>query len=581
MNLGRLMRRMGMLLLGFSCSAQAVDHIDIQIGRLEYSGAVVEKLAASLDMQGRWQGQATLSNGDLAKMAELAKLPVKVTQGAVSGKAQFAGESQALNRVRLQAEVHDASFSDAEGLHAGEKVGGHLTLDASRVADRWAWSGQVDWNTGEVFWQPLYFAQGGVTFQGRGAYSDTAFSIEQATLGIAQVGEATLACELRLPDSTLQSLHAEARHLDLANAYAQLAKPYLEKTLLSRLEIAGHTDLSLTVQDAHLQAFDIALDSVDLADQDHRFALYKLNAHIPWSLAQPTQAVLTYDGGELLSMPLGTTSLAAKLDGYSLTSPNMTLPILDGALTLNDVSAAFLQQQWYWHLGASVSPISMADFSHAVGWPAMQGKVAASIPMVTYADGRLTADGAMGMDVFDGSILVTGLSLQNPLGQAPRLNADIQMRNLDLQLLTQTYSFGAMTGRLDGDIAGLELSRWQPVKFDANFHSSAGHYPRKISQRAVENISALGGAGAAAAIQRSFLRFFKEFNYEKLGLSCKLRQGVCSMNGVEPVQSGYVIVKGSGIPAITVLGYNRSVSWGELLSRIQRVTAGNAAPIIK
>jgi hypothetical protein len=60
-----------------------------------------------------------------------------------------------------------------------------------------------------------------------------------------------------------------------------------------------------------------------------------------------------------------------------------------------------------------------------------------------------------------------------------------------------------------------------------------------------------------------------------------LRKGVCQMDGVEPAKEGYVIVKGSGVPAITVLGYNHSVSWGELLSRLQRVTQGNTAPIIK
>ena len=275
-------------------------------------------------------------------------------------------------------------------------------------------------------------------------------------------------------------------------------------------------------------------------------------------------------------MPLGSTELVAALNGYSLTSPVLQLPVLDGTLMLKDVSAAFLQSQWHWHLSASLTPVSMADFSHAVGWPVMQGKMAASIPLVTYSNGQVVADGAMGFDVFDGSVLVRNLALQNPLGAAPRLQADVQMRNLDLELLTRTYSFGAMTGRLDGDVKNMELSRWQPVKFDADFHSSPGSYPRKISQRAVENISALGGAGAAVAIQRSFLRFFKEFNYAKIGLSCTLRNGVCTMDGAEKTSSGYVIVKGSGIPAITVLGYNRSVSWGELLERIRRITAGTA-----
>ncbi|HEX5538437.1 MAG TPA: hypothetical protein VFX01_01500, partial [Methylophilaceae bacterium] len=133
------------------------------------------------------------------------------------------------------------------------------------------------------------------------------------------------------------------------------------------------------------------------------------------------------------------------------------------------------------------------------------------------------------------------------------------------------------------------------VQFDAALYSSPGDYKKKISQRAVENISALGGAGAAAAIQRSFLRFFDEFNYKMIGLSCRLRNGQCLMGGIESVNNmtasgqavvnkstpAFVIVKGSGVPSITVMGYNHSVNWNELLSRLKRITEGNSKPIIK
>ena len=41
------------------------------------------------------------------------------------------------------------------------------------------------------------------------------------------------------------------------------------------------------------------------------------------------------------------------------------------------------------------------------------------------------------------------------------------------------------------------------------------------------------------------------------------------------VPQGYVIVRGGGIPAISVMGYNRNVGWRELLDRLKRVTEGN------
>jgi hypothetical protein len=177
--------------------------------------------------------------------------------------------------------------------------------------------------------------------------------------------------------------------------------------------------------------------------------------------------------------------------------------------------------------------------------------------------------------LFDGTITAQNLALENPLSKVPRLTGDIAMRNLDLDLLTRTFSFGKITGRIDADVKALELVNWDPVRFDVRVASSAGDYPRRISQAAVQNISALGGAGAAAAIQRSFLGFFETFGYSALGWSCRLELDVCHMGGIENTPQGYVLVKGGGIPAITVLGYNRNVGWHELLARLKRVTQGN------
>jgi hypothetical protein len=158
--------------------------------------------------------------------------------------------------------------------------------------------------------------------------------------------------------------------------------------------------------------------------------------------------------------------------------------------------------------------------------------------------------------VFDGTIVAKQVRLFDPFGKASRMHADLDMRGLDLDLLTRTFSFGNITGRIDAQVSGLELANWQPVTFDARVESSAGDYPRKISQTAVQNISALG-------------------------LSCKLKNNVCEMGGVEEAPQGYVIVKGGGIPAITVIGYNRYVSWQELIDRLKRIMQDNVHAIVE
>ena len=88
-------------------------------------------------------------------------------------------------------------------------------------------------------------------------------------------------------------------------------------------------------------------------------------------------------------------------------------------------------------------------------------------------------------------------------------------------------------------------------------------------------------ARAAAAVQRSVMGVFENFGYERIALSCVLRNGVCAMAGGEATVNGYYIVKGGGIPAINVMGYNHEVDWDELLNRLKRVTKGNRKAVVE
>lgn len=40
-------------------------------------------------------------------------------------------------------------------------------------------------------------------------------------------------------------------------------------------------------------------------------------------------------------------------------------------------------------------------------------------------------------------------------------------------------------------------------------------------------------------------------------------------------------MRGGGIPALNVIGYNRRVDWSELVNRLQRVVADNVTPELR
>ncbi|NCF80970.1 MAG: C4-dicarboxylate ABC transporter, partial [Proteobacteria bacterium] len=134
--------------------------------------------------------------------------------------------------------------------------------------------------------------------------------------------------------------------------------------------------------------------------------------------------------------------------------------------------------------------------------------------------------------------------------------------------------------RLQGGVHGLILKDWEPTTFDARFFTPDDDDSRhRISQRAVENLASLGGAGAV--LSSTFLRIFEEFSYRRLGISCRLNNGVCEMDGVAPAEGGYYIVEGGGLPPrIDVRGFNRRVDWEMLLSRLQLIVTSDG-PVIR
>jgi hypothetical protein len=371
--------------------------------------------------------------------------------------------------------------------------------------------------------------------------------------------------------------------LDAQAFYKQVLQPHFAGTALSDLKVGGALEIaSLRLRDAELEAVDVTLRDLSFEDANHRFAVVGASGRVPWHRSEETRLDLQVKGAEALRIPFGPTKLPVAMRGMRFRLEQVEIPVFDGKLTMKGFATDPPgEADWRWSFSGAVTPFSMERFTQALGWPMMHGVIGAEIPRVSYSRSTLRVGGALVFKVFDGSVEVHNIALADPFGKAPRFTADLAMKDLDLDLLTRTFSFGSIKGRVDADVAGLELSNWRPVKFDIRVRSSPGEYPRKISQKAVENITALGGASAAAAVQRVFLRFFEQFDYERLGWTCRLEKGVCLMGGVENTAQGYVLVKGAGVPALSVLGYNREVNWEVLLERMKRIAQDNVRAVVE
>lgn len=535
--------------------------------------------ATGVVKDGRWEVALEIDKGRIARFAALVpEREPRPRGGTVSGTVTIHGQGQRLRALDARLTFEGAAFSDPSGLKAGEGIGARVELAWRSSTAGGRFNAAMEWHAGEIFWQPVY-VPAGLVLQTSGETAPGVVRVEAFAAEMEGVGRVEGRGAYRLESRAVTDLSLEARRLDLGGLYQRFLRPLLAAPPLSGAGMDGSADFHLRRADGRWREARLVLHDVSL--QERGLALEGVSADIAWSDAAPREAWLQWREARLLKVPLGPVTVRFQMFPTGAVLEPLEVPILDGTLSLRDGRLARLPEGWQWQVSGAMSAVSMEALCRALDITPMHGTLSAVIPRVSYADSLLVVDGALLLRVFDGTAVVQNLRVIDPLGRVPRLVADMQMRRLDLDLLTRTFSFGSMEGRIDMDVKGLELVQWKPVRFDARLESSPGEYRKTISQRAVENISALGGAGAAAAIQRSFLRFFERFQYRRLGLSCRLARGVCEMGGIAEAPGGYVIVEGGGIPAITVIGYNRVVGWNELLARLQRITQENVRPVIQ
>jgi hypothetical protein len=516
----------------------------------------------------------------------------KITSGTVSGTATYSegrrtGSTAAVGSASVRLALRGVSFADASGLHAGEKLDFGLKLDAEQSQApkepqaQWRWRAALDWKSGEVYWQPLYLRGAEHVAEAEGVLDDDRIHVTRARVVLAGVGAAEGEADWDRRKGMLTAAEFRSGRLDAGALYSEVVKPFLFGTAFGDMQVKGAAELTARWKDSEMESLDVNVSDLSLEDKFRRFALSGATGRVPWHSRQETRLDLQLKGGEVLKVPFGPVRLPLTMQGKRFRLQSVDIPLLDGRLTVRGFASDPPDEDWRWGFRGALSEISMERLTRALEVPVMHGTLAADIPRVIYSKSTLQLGGTLVFRVFDGRVEAKNVQLIDPFGKAPRLLADLEARNIDLDLLTRTYSMGNMKGRIDADVKGLELSNWHAVRFDMRVASSPGTYTRKISQKAVENITALGGASAAAAVQRIFLRFFDEFDYDKLGWSCRLEKGVCHMGGVENTAQGYVIVKGESVPRLDVLGYNRDVSWDILLERVKRIIQDNVRAVVQ
>jgi hypothetical protein len=557
-------------------------------------------------LESGWTLVARTEGLALASIRELVKpwlqLPEDLTvEGKASLDVTLRG-SDTIATVKASGTLNEITANNAAGTIATDKLS--MKFDTELEADGGDWNirAKIDSHSGQAYSDPVFIDFGqqpaSATLAGRWVSEQSVMQLSELKVDQKDTVAATLAGELDFGGETLlRKLRVDLERLEFPVAFTSLMLPFLLDTELKDLRMEGRVSGIVEVEAGLPAAVALDIHQVNATGQVATFNA--LRGQVNWlssaRRAAPGSATsrsgdapshLAWQDGALYGISTGATRLDFVTSGvdFRLLKPT-ELPILDGGLAIDELSVReFGEPQMSVRFAGELKPISVTLLSRAFGWPEFAGTIAGRIPQVSLEKDVLSLGGDLDAQVFGGQVKVNALKLQNPLGDYPQFSANITMRNLDLEAVTGTFSFGKITGRLNADIRDLELFQWAPIRFDARLYTPPGDKSRHlISQRAVNNLSNIGGGGGGvtAALSSGFLRFFEDFRYARLGLSCRLENEICLMDGIERQQGeSYYIVKGSGLPRIDIIGNARRVSWSRLVSQLTAIQE-SGGPVVQ
>lgn len=509
--------------------------------------------------------------------------------GLMDGRLVVSAPADRPLRVAGPLTLQAAALETPDATIAAEGLGARFALDYRSAANeqRIALDGEL--RGGEFLFGSAYVAlpPTPVTLRIEALGDDTGWRLpvidwrDGGTL--AARGEAALA-----PDGALRALDIEVSSDDLAPVTQRYLSGWLGSFGLGDLALAGKLRSRLHLDAAGLRGFDARFDAVDVREGSGMFRFEGLDGDVRFSGDAAVDSALRWRSGQLYGLDFGASMLPLRSadGGIGLRAP-ATVPAVGGRLRFDRfrLRPPTGERGLEANFGLTLDAIDVGTLAKNLGWPAFRGTLSGTIPDARYAGDRLVFEGGLEMRVFDGRVLVSSLAMERPFGVAPSLSADLALEDLDLLSVTEVFDFGSISGRLHGGIRELRLVDWTATAFDAELHTEKKRGVRqRISQRAVQNISSVGDASFVSTLQGQLIGLFEDFGYRRIGIACRLNNGVCEMAGLSGSGSdsgGFTIVEGAGVPRLNVVGFNRRVDWPTLLERLQAVGSGELSPVVE
>ncbi|MBI5098370.1 MAG: hypothetical protein HZB30_03905 [Nitrospirae bacterium] len=547
----------------------------------KYNGIDVEKLSQTLFHDFLGQKGLNVKGGGALQVVLKVTIPENSTP-QISGTAY-------LNLL-------NAGFSSSDGVVAGEGI----DMKVSNSFEFLLPAGRVDFTlyseaaNFELLIGRFYgnFRDKVLSFSAKGNYTraNNSLNITESKTALTHTGNIFISGNISgLATSPLFNADIKLDSLQNKEVYNFFIRETFQEQfpIFSQLDVNGESSMRLSVRGTpkyFTVSGEVNIADMNILGNSPDKALKEINIHLPVELSFPQDS---HPGGRAVFGFLKMKALswsALKLKDIEifpsvwhnavLFKEDIKLPVLGGDIVLKNIlySDIFSPEKQL-RLSVDIQGLDLEQASTAMTWPRFSGRLSGVIPMVNLADNHLITDGKIILELFDGKIKVSNLSVDNVFGPVSSFKSSIELEEIDLGKLTGAFDFGHISGIIKGNITELVIVKGQAESFKAYMETyKKKGVEQKISVDALKKISILGTGSSTSILDRGIYQFFKEYRYDKLGFKAFLKNDKLLLLGIENEGNKEYLVKGGLFPPkVDVISYTQNVSFQEMVSRLKRI----------
>jgi hypothetical protein len=250
------------------------------------------------------------------------------------------------------------------------------------------------------------------------------------------------------------------------------------------------------------------------------------------------------------------------------------MPIFGGSFRLKDINYNnIFSSKRNLLLSIQIDNIDLDKISSVLNIPRVSGSLSGFIPKVSFIENSLLTEGEIILELFGGEMRVSDLSINNVFSPIASLKSSIELKEIDLGKLTNTFKFGHISGIMQGYLKNLVITNGQAESFESSIETvkrkDVGQW---ISVEALKKISILGSGSSASILNSGIYEFFKKYRYKKIGFKGSLRNDNFLLLGFEAEGNKQYLVKGGLLPPkVDVINYTQNISFQEMLKRLKRI----------